>query len=54
MRDNLFDAIPLSRIVTEELHLFLRTTDKLFVLIRREVSETQAETFVEHMRGVIF
>ena len=53
VRDNLLDAIPLNNVVIDELHLFLRATDKLFLLIRREISEAQAEGFVEHMRSVI-
>lgn len=53
VRDNLLNAVPLSHIVIDELHLFLRATDKLFLLIRREIPEDRAERFVDHMRSVI-
>ena len=49
----MLDAIPLDNVVIDKLHLFLGATDKLFLLIRWEISEAQAEAFVENMHSVI-
>ena len=51
--DNLKEAIAPGHIVTNELHLFIRTNDEMLLVIRRDVSEAPAEAFVGNMRGVI-
>lgn len=42
----LLPMIPVSRTVVDALHMYLRTTDRLLLLIRREIPESQAERFV--------
>ena len=49
-RDNLFPAIPADRVVVDVLHLFLRTSDKLFMLICREVPDETLREFVDGLR----
>lgn len=53
VRDYLFPAIPVDRIVIDILHLFLRTSDKLLLLICREVADESLLDFVEIVRGNI-
>ena len=52
-RANLLDSIPLSNVVFCYLHLFLRTSDKILLIIRREIPEKHVAAFVEHLRNVI-
>ena len=49
-RDNLLPAIPADRVVVDVLHLFLRTSDKLFMLICREVPGENLRDFVDKLR----
>lgn len=46
----LLPSIPVERIIIDVLHMFLRTTDKLFLLIRRSVPDCRANAFVELLK----
>ena len=49
----LLPAIPVDRIVIDVLHLFLRTSDKLLMMICREVPEEKVAEFVGHVQQQI-
>lgn len=52
-RQNLLPAIPLERIVIDDLHMYLRTSDRLLFSIRREIPEGRVNEFVEVIRSKI-
>ena len=52
-RKNLLPDIPLDRIVIDELHMYLRTSDKLLLCIRREIPEDRVDDFVDLLRSKI-
>ena len=52
-RENLLPAIPLHRIVIDELHMYLRTSDKLLLSIRREIPEQRVHEFVDVIQSKI-
>ena len=52
-RSWLLTAIPVERIVIDVLHMFLRTTDKLLMMICREVPAERATEFVRDLQQQI-
>ena len=49
----LLPMIPVERTVIDALHMYLRTTDRLLLLIRREIPESKAQQFVDMLCGKI-
>ena len=50
---SLLPSIPVERIVLDFLHLFLRTSDKILLTIRREVPEERVSEFVKMIQDQI-
>ena len=46
-REWLLPMIPVDRIVVDVLHMYLRISDRLLLLIRREISDSKAQQFVD-------
>ena len=46
-REALLPMIPIERIVIDVLHMYLRISDRLLLVIRREIRESEAQKFVD-------
>ena len=50
VRNHLLPSIPLERTVIDVMHMYLRVSDKILLLIRREISDREVDAFVEELR----